>query len=760
MVKISRRDFIRLASMMGGVSLFAGCSWIHNDQSVPEYIKGAPAVDPIETIPGVATRYSVCALCGGGCGIGCRIAQGALVKIGGNPYHPVSRPDPLAFDTPLIEAVKIGGSVCAIGSSGIQTLYDPFRILKPIKRVGPRGSGKWVAISWEQAISEISEGGNLFGEGQIQGLKNIRSSGVGPTFMAGRTDWGSELFLERFVSSFPRSVFARTNDVLFNDKARELAKSVFGSEFGLLDANYKTAEFLLGFGFTPLDSGQPLVSIARQLADARMKAPCMSWAVVDPRMSTSASRADHWIPIVPGTDARFALAIAKALFEKHLNELKYSDGHLKKLADSWQMGPLIEPCGVDQRVAYQIAGLMAKAGEKSAILFGQNILRQNYGEQTAKLILSLNPLVGSVPGSGALLSQDEELVDGLRLHLNGSNSVTNSPLPNENPALIIWRADPCYDNPEITTKAFLDMKVNPLIISVDSFITQTAAFADYILPDTTYLERWDLCAMPPSCDRPGFGLRSPVVGGFNPKTGDYFPILPGNLIMEDILTRLGASSGLSKFAAADNGKLPNAWGFYREVFSFASQKFNQRFSIDQRNGKTDVFEAVKRGGLFHDSVSELTSGKVKAPEVPKGGDPVKLPSFENTEEDEFLLVTYTLPFHRTPGSGLNSWLLEIIPQNSLVINRRDAEKRNIRQGDVIAVQSVENNLSVKMKAQLAPGIRPGVVAMAKGFGYNGSGAVASMIDGVRSNGDRPRGAGINSEIFQGEWPLKVKINKA
>jgi anaerobic selenocysteine-containing dehydrogenase len=760
MVKISRRDFVRIASLMGGVSLFAGCSWLDNENVVPEFIKGAPAVDPIETILGVDTRYTVCALCPGGCGIGCRIAQGALVKIGGNPYHPVSKAEPLDFDTPLEKAARDGASVCAIGSSGIQTLYDPFRILKPLKRLGSRGSGKWLAISWEQAINEIVEGGSLFGEGKIEGLKNAGSSRSGPTLLAGRIDWGSQLFLERFVSAFPGASLARTDDVLWNNRSIELAKAVFGPESGTLDANYKTAKFLLGFGFTPLDSGKPLVSIARELADSRLKASCMSWVVVDPRLSTSASKADLWVPIIPGADASFALAIAKALLEKHSSNLRNSDPELKRLADSRSIGSLVESCGIGPEIVYHIANLMAKAGESSAVLFGQGILRQPDGELTARLILSLNSMVGSLPGSGGLLCRNEGLLNKLRKSLNGAgfSKLEPFPLPNENRSVILWQADPVYYTPEEAVKALSDIKANPLVVAIDNIITETAAFADYILPDTTYLERWDLCALPPSCDKPGCGFRSPVVGGFSSKSGDYFPILPENLLMEDILIRLGASSGLPEFAMDNNGKRPNSWGFYSKVFAATAHLFDPQLNSSETNRKTHLDEILQRGGIFPASVPKPLYIETKVGGVSGNAQTISAPPTNSIAEDELWLVTYTLPFHRSPRSGINSWLLEIIPENRLVMNWDDAKKRHIRQGDYVTIQSYDDKVSFKIKAQLAPGIRPGVVAMAKGFGYRGSGAVTNVIDGV-SNHDKTRGAGLNTEILTGELPLRVKVQK-
>lgn len=199
----TRREFIRLATLMGGVSLFAGCTLLGASESVPKYSEGAPGVDPLENTIGVRNVYTVCGACPGNCGICCRVAEGMLAKIGGNPYNPIAASPVLPFDTPLQDAAIRSASVCAIGGSGIQSLYNPFRVAKPLKRVGPRGSGKWVGISWDQAIQEILDGGDLFGEGKIFGLREIKRSGQRTGFLAGRADWGSLHFIRSFVDAFP-----------------------------------------------------------------------------------------------------------------------------------------------------------------------------------------------------------------------------------------------------------------------------------------------------------------------------------------------------------------------------------------------------------------------------------------------------------------------------------------------------------------------------------------------------------------------------
>ncbi|MDP2852376.1 MAG: molybdopterin-dependent oxidoreductase, partial [Gallionella sp.] len=128
---------------------------------------------------------SVCLMCHSGCGIQCTIQNGELVKIDGNPYHPntydyVAKGD-IVEESDLDGGLngKDVGTLCAKGQAGIYALYSPARLKHPLKRVGPRGSGKWKTISWDQALTEICDGGMLFkdvpGEESrmVEGLKAI-----------------------------------------------------------------------------------------------------------------------------------------------------------------------------------------------------------------------------------------------------------------------------------------------------------------------------------------------------------------------------------------------------------------------------------------------------------------------------------------------------------------------------------------------------------------------------------------------------------
>ena len=177
---LTRRDFLKVS---GSVAVMTQIQPARAQQWLAQVGKTGSKPDMVGQDAKIIR--SVCLMCHSGCGIQCTIQNGELVKIDGNPYHPnnydyVSKGD-IVEESDLDGGLngKDVGTLCAKGQAGIYALYSPARLKHPLKRVGPRGSGKWKTISWEQALKEITEGGLLFknvpGEESrmIEGLKSV-----------------------------------------------------------------------------------------------------------------------------------------------------------------------------------------------------------------------------------------------------------------------------------------------------------------------------------------------------------------------------------------------------------------------------------------------------------------------------------------------------------------------------------------------------------------------------------------------------------
>lgn len=174
--KLSRRDFLKLAAAGGAATAFLG-SLPKVEQALAQSTNGSAykLTDPAHQV------YSVCQQCNTQCGIKVKILDGVAVKIEGNPYSPWNLVPHIKYDTPIAEVGTLDAPLCPKGQAGLQAAYDPFRITKVLKRAGKRGENKWVVVPFEQAITEIVEGGKLFkdvpGEEnrEVEGLRALRA---------------------------------------------------------------------------------------------------------------------------------------------------------------------------------------------------------------------------------------------------------------------------------------------------------------------------------------------------------------------------------------------------------------------------------------------------------------------------------------------------------------------------------------------------------------------------------------------------------
>ena len=176
----SRREFLKAGAFLGGTALLA--------TQVPRVFASLGAMDSGGHNIGDAYKvmtepenilYTACMGCHTSCGAKARILDGVLAKLDGNPYSAHNMLPQPPYETAPWDLARIDGKMCPKGQGMIQTVYDPYRIRTVLKRTGPRGSGKWKTIPFDQAIDEMVNGGLLFkdvpGEENrnVEGLKDI-----------------------------------------------------------------------------------------------------------------------------------------------------------------------------------------------------------------------------------------------------------------------------------------------------------------------------------------------------------------------------------------------------------------------------------------------------------------------------------------------------------------------------------------------------------------------------------------------------------
>ncbi|HVJ48182.1 molybdopterin dinucleotide binding domain-containing protein [Desulfitobacterium sp.] len=348
----------------------------YDHEAIPVEMKIDPKTGNLTLNPDIILKNSVCLGCWSNCGNRVKVNKktGKILRVLGNPYHPSNAEPHLPYTTSLKESyLSLGqyqelghtqrATVCQRGNAAYQMVYDPNRILTPLKRTGQRGEGKWKPITWEQAIQETVEGGELFKEigenGIIEGFRQIHDQntplnpeqpGWGPkanqlVFIGGRDDGRTE-FPKRFITQcFGTPNFFGHGGIC--GASRRIAFLAFLDTWDKkphMKADYMSSEFVMFFGNAPGQAGIPFQPMARKSALAQSERG-MRAVIVDPvlqnGMYTSPDAEESsWVPVRPGADGALAMAMIRWAFEKKkINEVYLSipskEAATKKKNPSW-----------------------------------------------------------------------------------------------------------------------------------------------------------------------------------------------------------------------------------------------------------------------------------------------------------------------------------------------------------------------------------------------------------------------------------------
>jgi len=463
---MDRRDFIKLTAISGTSATLASCG-------NPEHqlIRFVPDED---LVPGVAEfKPSVCPACSAGCAVNVRVmdadvdtvrngqagvvAMAVAKKLEGNPKDPISQ-----------------GGLCARGQASIQITYHPDRLTQPMKRSGPRGSGLFTPVSWDEAIGELVARLDALAGGDQKSLAYITRPRSGR-----RLALAAEL-LGRFGAP-PPIVF----EVMSDDVVRRANAISFGHG-QLPTIDLARSRFVISFGADFLGTWNSPVAQSAGYGAMRQGHPQQRGKLVqvEPRMSVTGANADEWVPAKPGTEGVVALGLANVIVANKLRPA--ASGRAVAAIDGWSGGladyapaRVEQISGVPAKRLERIARELAEFGPAVAIAGGAATAHTN-GFFTALAVNALSELLGAVGQPGGVF-----FTPGVEPRRESTTSLERLAAK----VLLLDEANPMFGAPKaMKVRDALDRV--PFIASFGSFVDDTSVLADLLLPDHSFLESW------------------------------------------------------------------------------------------------------------------------------------------------------------------------------------------------------------------------------------------------------------------------------
>jgi len=736
-MKIDRRSF--LSFVIGGA---AGTALTPLPWKLTDDIAIWTQMWPWTPVPvngDVSYVDSTCTLCPGGCGITARKIEDRVVKLEGQPGHPIN-----------------DGGLCLLGLSGAQLLYGPRRVKTPLKKV----NGKFKRISWDKAISEVTDT-----------LKQLRSKGHSHKVAAiAASDRGTvpEL-INRFLTAYGSANFIRTPSIL---DTYELTLHLMHGVQALPGFDVENTDFVLSFGSGLLDGWGSPVRMFR--ANSKWREQNGKVVQIEPRLSNTAAKSDNWIPIKTGTEGALALGLAHVIIKESLYNKdfihNYTSGFEKwkrPVVDGFSPEIVTKITGVNQATITDLARKFARASKPLAVC------GRGWGATPGSLkefmaVHALNALVGNLNMAGGIWALPEpdyiewpELemdraasagiqkgrIDGAgtpnyphaRYLLNRLPEIINSASTSPIDLLFVAESNPLYTLPDTAATKEAFEKI-PLVVSFSSYMDETAEMADLILPNHIYLERYEDVPVTSGIQYPLIGLAKPVVNPqFNTKhTGDVMILLAqalGGFIANAFPWKsyeacLEETLGDKWEPMVEQGYWINAGSKaadWPETFETASRKFEfvnkeidalPRFAIVKPQGDETSFPLVL---IPYDSM-RLQRGFIGAP-----------PFVIKTVEDSVLKA--------------NDILVEINPETATTLG--------LKAGRYAKLSTPKG--SARVKVHLFDGIMPGLVAMPAGLGHN---APDKYLSGKGLNANDLIGPFEDSASgHDAAWGVRAKLSK-
>jgi len=768
MVAFNRRNFLKLV-IGGAVGIHATpLPWKLMDD-VAIWTQNWPWL-PIPPEGAFSHVNTICTLCPGGCGISVRKADDRPVKIEGRTDYPVNP-----------------GGICPLGAGGLQLLYtESLRFPGPMKRVGPRGAGDYLEISWDEAMKILTDRlASLKMQGKAEALAAVDGNRMGSSI---------SLLIRRFLDAWGSPNYARVSSL--EDTYAAANQHMFGAKTPMA-YDLENADFILSFGCGLIEGwGAPgrMLNAWSVWRSEPLKGK-VKIVQIESRASNTASKSDQWIAAKPGTEAALALGIAHVMIKDGLYDSSFVSDHTNGFADwtsadgkthsgfktlvlqKYSPEAVSKATGVDAGQIVSLARAFAKAKAPLA-LSGQGKGDMNGSLFECIAVQALNALTGNINRPGGVLVHDPLPLkdwDGLSTEdrltayevgeaiAGGKSSVE---------LLLLFAANPAHTLPDGGTfKAALERV--PFIVSFSPFRDESSLMADLVLPDHVYLEKTDDVVWPVGLQYPFYGLTQPVLKPL------YQTRATGDVLIQTAKMTGGAVAGSFPWKSYEEvlkeravGLFEAGGGLTRHDPSKPAWKMLARGSVPRSDFSSaeDLWKKLKGGGYWyrpshrfgvHEGLFTTPSGKLEF-----CSDKIEMGSKEKAEPSEkhgtssLVMVPYGLINLASGWAPSPPYLYKTLfdtqvrKKDSFAdINPQTAAEHKLSQGDLVTIESSAGR--VEARVNLFEGAMPGVVYLPLGLGHTG------FSDFHRNKGANPNAivAGSKDPLtgMPAWWRTPVKI---
>ncbi|MDH3761215.1 MAG: molybdopterin-dependent oxidoreductase [Gammaproteobacteria bacterium] len=715
------------------------------------------------------------------------VEDGRLVKMEGNP-----------------NSIRTLGKLCARGQAGVNQVYFPDRILYPMQRVGKRGEHKWKRISWDDALDLVASK-----------LKPLRDAGTPELFMYqyGRHKASQAATMYDFMAAYGTKTIGNHTSVC--EAAKWVGQeSLWGGMYDNWD--YDKTDFVVNFGSNQFETHTNHIPTAQRLIRAMVDRGVPLYTF-DVRLSNTAAKSDRWLPIKPGTDGLVALAMVNVI----MNEKLYRRDHFKfmRVTEDYHASVDEKIAAVKAQVSKftpefaekhstvpadairEIARGFAKA--KSACLVSyRGAVMHYHGADSERAMMLLAAITnnldrpgGRVMGVGAAWNHPKSKPAAVQKSLN-----INDGFPGEaaypthhvshrvfdmikdghegRPQVYWWSCyNPTYINGANAdvTEIFKDEKLMPFLITTTITYDESSSLADLILPDVTYLERWDWEDMVSANQIAEYYIRQPLVKplGESRCQGDVWPELAKRIGFElawsgkeDFVRQsCEMTPGVREAGGFEYMKKHGVWhdpndtgnyGFYEASIDTGGdgvilddktgvywnwKKTGASSEADARAKGYLGTEGAKKGYVAQNidgkaylayppntkftksGLLDFYSDNFVAKGLPAFPTYTPIPEHVKMGSDDMIMTTYKTAVHTHSRTAHCKWLVEMKHDNPAWINTKTAQARGIKSGDSIKVKSDVGEFATT--AYVTEGIIPGVIAVSHSLGRKYSGVYGS-----------------------------------